>query len=154
MECRRIPFGDRPAFDALAGPYLAEIAPGLTAEPEDFDRYWTDPDRHAYGLYAPDLQGFAMIRRLDDGSHELTEFNIAPSYRRRGTGSAFARSVLTRHPGRWRLGIAGAGPARDFWAKCLAACAEVSEIDPGPPFTPHQTASLHFTVRDPEHDPS
>ena len=129
--------------------YLAEIAPQL--DPPNANRiarFWTNPNRRAYGFYDAEnaLVGFALIRILQDGTHEMSEFCIAPSHRRRGLGRDALRQVLRRHPGDWRLGLAaGSVQAAAFWSSAL----RIYDPIKGPPLTPHQTGSLHFSVKEP-----
>jgi len=126
--------------------YLQEIAPQVAPPTKDrIAQVWLDPDQNAFTFHAPELCGFAIVRHLSDGSHEMSEFYIAPSHRRSGAGVSSARSIIAKYPGRWQLGIAsGAQAARDFWLRVL----EHHKTKRGPPLTPHQSGSLHFIQRE------
>jgi GNAT superfamily N-acetyltransferase len=133
----------------LMRPYLAEVAPDIPISADSFvTQTWSD-HRYAYGLFAPDLGGFALIRRVAAGAFQMSEFFILPDLRNRGHGTRLAHHALTRHPGDWVLGIAPAGPGPDFWPVCLAACPDVVHIRTGPPLLPQQRGSLQFTVKEP-----
>ncbi|MFY9212991.1 MAG: GNAT family N-acetyltransferase [Aestuariivita sp.] len=145
-DIRPLAPADRAAFVALVSLYLAEIAPTLAPPAtERIARSWSDPDRFAFTLHDGGLVGFALITRLANGTHEMSEFYIAPTHRKAGLGRAMVGAILPRFPGRWQLGLAKGSPgARDFWTRALADY----PIKRGPPLTPNQSASLHFTVKE------
>lgn len=148
-DVRTLTSAERAAIAALIPPYFAEIAPDLPVPSVDrIARWWTDTDRFAFSLMnASELSGFALVRHLENGSHEMSEFYVRPEQRRNGLGRAFAKAVLLRFPGRWQLGVAsGASNAKSFWNATLATCREVGHIRSGPPLMPLQSASLHFIV--------
>ena len=144
LDIRPLDPDDRDLFVTMVRAYLNEIAPELDPPAKDrIARFWTDDNRFAFTLQAPELCGFALITRLPKNVHELSEFYIAPTHRRAGLGRSFARSVVTRFPGPWRLGIAAGNPdAGAFWH---ATCAPFGPRR-GPPLLPSHSASLHFTV--------
>lgn len=62
--------------------------------------------------------GFALVRLTDPT--ELAEFFVLRKYRRGGIGTAAAREVIARHPGRWAVGqIAANAPATAFWRRAI-----------------------------------
>ena len=140
---------DRDAFVTMVRAYLAEIGPGLPPVTADrIAQTLDDPAREALLIRdGGGTQGFALIRRLPDGAHEMSEFYIVPGARRSGLGTQAARAALTRHPGRWRLGVAKGSPqARAFWTGAIAPLARAHR---GPPLTPQQSGSLHVTIKEP-----
>lgn len=140
---------DRDAFVAMVRDYVSEIAPGLPpVAAEHIAQTLDDPAREALLIRERGgTQGFVLIRHLPGGAHEMSEFYIAPGARRSGLGTRAARSALTRHPGRWQLGVAKGSPhARPFWTGVIAPLARAH---PGPPLTPNQSGSLHFIIKEP-----
>lgn len=149
-DVRPLARADRDAFTAMFPPYFAEIAPQIPVPDRTaIARWWTDPDRKALTLHVPEIAGFVLIRHLQDGAHELSEFYIVPARRRRGLGRRMLTAVLPRFPGRWQLGLAaGSAAAKAFWSPALAACPNVGHIRTGPPLLPQQSESLHFIVEE------
>ncbi|TNF64458.1 MAG: hypothetical protein EP307_02735 [Rhodobacteraceae bacterium] len=149
MDLAPLARGDRDAFLAMLRPYLAEIAPDLPAPtPDRITQVLDDPARHVLTIRVSGSdKGFVLIRRLSCGTHEMSEFYVLPQARRAGLGTRAARAALTRHPGRWQLGVARAATgAESFWQTVLAPLARAHR---GPPLTPHQSGSLHFTIKEP-----
>lgn len=148
MELAPLTHADRAAFAEMVRAYLAEIAPGLPVATADrIAAAADDPTREALMISeGGTLMGFALLRLLPDGTRELSEFYIRPDARRAGRGTRAARSILLRRPGPWRLGLARAATqAPVFWNSVLAP---LTRADSGPPLTPHQTGSLHFTIEE------
>lgn len=79
------------------------------------DAYWTDLDRKPYVFHVDGRPaGFALVRLTDP--IELAEFFVLRKYRRDGVGTAAAREVIARHPGRWIVSqITRNEPAMAFW---------------------------------------
>lgn len=66
------------------------------------DHYWTEPGRHAYFIrHAGQLAGFAMVRQVEQGTHEVAEFFVLRRHRGDGTSRAAALQLLRRSPGQW-----------------------------------------------------
>ena len=150
MELVPLAPGDRDSFVAMVRAYLAEIGPDLPpVTAERIVQASDDPLREALVIRdGGRTQGFVLIRRLPDGAHEMSEFYIAPDARRSGLGTQAARAALLRRPGHWQLGVArGNAHARAFWTSVIAPLAKVHR---GPPLTPHQSGSLHFTIKEPD----
>ena len=135
---------DREIFAALVRTYLTEIAPSLDQTAQDcIASSWADPNKAVYAFLDGQMFGFAIIRRLDEEFHEMSEFYIDPAHRRRGIGRAAAIDVVRRHAGKWQLGIvSGSESAHAFWMEVFESYQPASS----PPLTPHQSGSLHFTV--------
>jgi predicted acetyltransferase len=87
-----------------------------------FDRYWSEDDRHPLLIEADGrVVGFALVRRLDDDTHEMAEFFVLRGERRRGIGRAAARAVFERFPGRWRVAqMRDNVPSHAFWRTVVA----------------------------------
>jgi predicted acetyltransferase len=96
-----------------------------------FDAYWHgDEGRSAWWLkLGGEIAGFALVR-LDerDGRREIAEFFVLNRWRRRGAGLAFARALLARWPGPWKLHeLANNVGAIAFWRCVLEGFARFSE---------------------------
>ena len=149
MELVPLAAEDRDAFSEMVRAYVCEIGPGLPPVTADrIANVWEDPAREALLIRDQAMtQGFVLIRHLPDGAHELSEFYVAPAARRSGLGTQAARAALTRHKGRWQLGVAQGSPhARAFWTGVITPLARAH---PGPPLTPNQSGSLHFIIKEP-----
>ncbi len=131
-------------FASLVRLYLTEIAPSLDQTAQDrIASSWAAPNKEVYAFLDSQMFGFAIIRRLDEEFHEMSEFYIDRAHRRRGIGRAAAIEVVRRHPGEWQLGIVSESEsAHAFWMAAL----KTHEVAPGPPLTAHQSGSLQFTV--------
>ena len=95
------------------------------------DAYATDADRKAY-LFHVDRKpaGFALVRLTDPV--ELAEFFVLRKYRRGGIGTAAAREVIARHPGRWAISqIATNAPATAFWRRAIPVAFEERQLPDG-----------------------
>ncbi|WP_052249783.1 GNAT family N-acetyltransferase [Tateyamaria sp. ANG-S1] len=141
---------DTPWLLHVAEPYFNELVPGFGQLAQDrFDIWWTDADRAAYAILVNDKRcGFALIRRCEDGHHEISEFCIVPSARNAGTGTHAATLCLRQHLGPWRIGVASAlpGTAR-FWDRLLKTTPGITDLAQGPALTPSQAHSYTFTYR-------
>lgn len=138
--------------DALARAltdYLSEMAIGPLPDSGTLARHHLAPGRVALWLRTDRIVGFALAF-AEDGRHELAEFTIAPSERRRGQGRACAMAVFARHPGPWRLGVVDRAPARAFWDSVLPADPRIRDLELLPPLTPHQVHAWRFTRTDPK----
>jgi len=66
--------------------------------------------------------GLIAVRRKDDGSYEVAEFYVVPSFRKQAWGRKFAHAVWRALPGKWEIKqIAGAEYAAEFWRKTIGA---------------------------------
>ncbi len=69
-----------------------------------FDAYFTEPERHAWIIRHGDaLAGFAMVRALEDGRHEVSEFFVVRAHRQSGVGRRAAALIFEQLPGRWEV---------------------------------------------------
>lgn len=127
-----VPAPDTSSIAAMMPAYLRELTPDGPAEYPQLVRYSDDADRFAYLIRDGDRDaGFALVRwHAESDLHELAEFYVAPSWRRRGLGRAAARAVLSRHPGAWYLQIlTDNAAAQAFWHRVVPASAhEVRRI--------------------------
>jgi predicted acetyltransferase len=88
-----------------------------------FDHYWA-PDageeRHPLLIRAGNaIAGFALVRRVGD-EWQMAEFFVMRRFRRSGVGSAAARAVFQRFPGRWFVHQLAANlPAQVFWPRVI-----------------------------------
>ena len=96
------------------------------------DRYWTEPGRHPYLLRVDGhLAGFALVRSGDPS--DMAEFFVMRKYRRGGVGTAFARNLFDRFPGRWQVRqMRRNQPAQTFWRRIIPVAFEEGEWDEGP----------------------
>jgi predicted acetyltransferase len=113
----------------------AGLVDGLFPYPR-FDAYFADRGRCAFWAEVEgEIAGFAL-QRFDagDGCNEVAEFFILNRLRRQGLGLAFARQLLARAPGPWKLHqLASNAPAIAFWHRVLDGFAAYSEAPLGYP---------------------
>ena len=90
-------------------------------------RYWSEPGKHALLLrVAGKPAGLALVEESSPiaGSGDrrfLGAFFVARAYRRHGYGTAIARAIFDRYPGRWQvLQIRANTPAQAFWRRVIA----------------------------------
>lgn len=136
-------------------PYFHEIAPALPIDPakrahqmlhrQDVTAFWIKHNAARIG--------FALVLNLPDERRELSEFSIAPRYRRQGLGQTAASLILQEFPGRWRMGISAGSPqAEAFWGTCLSMVPGLQDLQSGAPFTEHQSKSYSFDIAGPHND--
>lgn len=107
-------FETSPSGNNVAGP-------DGSFEYKHFDNYFTDDNREAYLIKAPDgeLMGFVMINQYlqkAQSGHAIAEFLILPRFRRNGVGREVARRCFKMHPGNWEVSPAdGSASAYGFW---------------------------------------
>ena len=66
--------------------------------------------------------GLIAVRTKDDGSYEVAEFYVVPSFRKQAWGREFAHAIWRNLPGSWEIKqIAGAEYAAEFWRKAIGA---------------------------------
>lgn len=96
------------------------------------DLYWgQEPDRSAHLVHVDGaLGGFVMVRGGPE--HEMAEFFIMGSLRRRGVGRTVAAMVFSGFPGPWRLRCHRSNRAgMEFWSRILAGKESVT-VTEGP----------------------
>ena len=93
---------------------------------EWLDLYGTKPGYHALLLRVRGRPaGFVLLeeRSSDDNpdAHYVAEFCVLRAYRRGGYGTAMARTLFDRYPGRWWIEeVAPNGAAQAFWRRVVA----------------------------------
>jgi predicted acetyltransferase len=122
--------------------YIYDMSRFTGAQPVDgvfpygrFDAYWGEGERRSawWAKVGGEIAGFALVR-LDagEGCREIAEFFIVNRWRRRGIGLSFARQLLTRFPGPWRLHeLANNQGAIAFWRCVLGGFAPYTEASRG-----------------------
>jgi predicted acetyltransferase/8-oxo-dGTP pyrophosphatase MutT (NUDIX family) len=106
--------------------------------------YARRPGRAAYVARLGSVPcGFALVRGLADGrTRRMGEFFVTRSARGRGVAKAFAREVVSAHPGRWEIPFQNENPrAAAFWrrfaAEILTDVSERAIPVPGRRHLPH-----------------
>jgi predicted acetyltransferase len=96
-----------------------------------FESYWGEGERRSawWAKVSGELAGFALVRiDASDGRREIAEFFILNRWRRRGVGLTFARQLLNRFPGPWKLHQLGNNTAAiAFWHRVLDHFAPYAE---------------------------
>jgi predicted acetyltransferase len=107
--------------------YLAELS-RVSGKPladefpyRHFDLYWQEPKRWPFWIRLQGRKaGFALVRRGQGGVFDMAEFYVRPEHRRNGIGTASARALFLRFPGRWHVSeLAENLPAIAFWRRVL-----------------------------------
>src|SRR3990167_6484713 len=96
---------------ALLYRYLSEL--GASTDYPYLHLYWQEAGRTPYLFRVGDnVAGFALVRNIERGLHEIAEFWVEPRHRRRGAGRAAALALFQAHPGElfWRNATAGFRP--------------------------------------------
>lgn len=86
------------------------------------DDYWCGTeDRHPFLIRVDGtIAGCALVRA--GRPHRFGEFFVVRKYRRRGVGTAAARSVFRRFPGEWLVEeVPGNDAAAAFWRRAIPA---------------------------------
>ena len=92
--------------------------------------YWTEENRWPFLIQVDGaLAGFVFVTRGlppsgDPAVYDMAEFFIVRGQRKRGIGTAAARLVWQRFPGRWQVRVIESNqPALAFWRSAIAAFA-------------------------------
>lgn len=144
VTLRQITAVDRDWLAPAFKRYLSEIAPDAELGP--IDRWWQEVEREAIAIQTPKIAGFAMLRVIDKGIWDLSEFYILPEARRAGIGRAAVHALLGARPGTWQLGVVKRGPARAFWSDVLPKVAGLRDLAEHPPLYPAQIIGYRFTI--------
>jgi predicted acetyltransferase len=122
-----VPLAEKSDLWAMFQLYAAELTPMATGKPLTgdvsypmFDLYWKGDQRWPFWAMRDGKRiGFALIRFAPEhDAMQVAEFYILPEHRRGGTGLAFARELMRRHPGPWRMRqMAVNTGAVAFWRK-------------------------------------
>lgn len=96
-----------------------------------FDAYWREPDRRwpFWMRTAEDVVAFALVRLDDeDGRYEMAEFFVVNRYRGQGLGDRFARDVLLRFDGEWKVSqVLHNKRAVAFWRRVIGGLGDYRE---------------------------
>jgi len=93
----------------------------------DLPLYWTDRHHYPFLVRADgQLAGFVFVRRgsaisTDQDVWDMTEFFVVRGFRRLGLGTAIARHIWNRFPGRWEVRVIDRNRhAKEFWAHAIS----------------------------------
>ena len=130
MNVEPVPIGEKSLLWDMLQSYIEELSvyAGVQRvngayEYKWFDAYWTDDNRWPFWAKEDGSRvGFALIlHETDAGVMRVGEFYIRPEFRRSRIGEAFARTLLQRFPGPWKIRqMAANKPAVTFWRRTLA----------------------------------
>ena len=138
-----VPLAEKSDLWAMFQTYARELAPYAGVELVDgavpyplFDLYWQEKERLPFwAMTNGERIGFALIRFAPEhNAMQVAEFFILPTHRRGGTGLAFARALLSRYPGPWKMReIAANKGAVAFWRRVVEpfAFTEEAYVDNG-----------------------
>lgn len=128
MRIAPVPVGEKQLLWDMLQTYIDELSvyAGIQRvngayEYKFFDAYWGDEGRWPFWAMADDHRaGFALILR-DGDAMRVGEFYILPEFRRSNLGVSFARALLARFPGPWKIRQMAANKlAVAFWRRTLA----------------------------------
>jgi predicted acetyltransferase len=120
-----VPLSEKSDLWSMFQRYGAELSPMAIGRPVEgevpyaaFDDYWRE-DRHwpFWAMRGGERIGFALIRFAPEhAAMQVAEFYIVPEHRRSGAGLAFARALMQRYPGPWKMRqMAVSAGAVAFW---------------------------------------
>jgi predicted acetyltransferase len=127
MEVIPVGAANRDVYDNLAQGYEAEFSAITGKKPDARGVFELDTK------IGDDVQGFVLsvagvpagliaVRSKNDGSYEVAEFYVVPSFRKQAWGREFAHAIWRKLPGSWEIKqIAGAEYAAEFWRKTIGA---------------------------------
>ncbi len=129
LEILPVPSSEKSALWAMYRSYALELAPmanivivnGEIPAP-DFDDFWQNASHWPFWAVLDGKRiGFALIRFVGElNAMQMAQFYIAPEYRRGNNGLMFARDVIARHPGPWRIRQMAANTgAVAFWRRVV-----------------------------------
>jgi predicted acetyltransferase len=127
MEVIPVGAANRDVYNNLAQGYEAEFSAITGKKPDARGIFRLDTrigdDVRAFLLSVGDVPaGLIAVRTKDDGSYEVAEFYVVPSFRKQAWGQKFAHAVWRAMPGKWEIKqIAGAEYAAEFWRKTIGA---------------------------------
>jgi predicted acetyltransferase len=107
--------------------HAIELRPDGRFGYKNLSLYWRDPHRHPFLVRAGGrLAGFVLMKEAlavsgKEPIRDMTEFFIARGFRRQGVGTAVARKLWERFPGRWEIRVMEANTgAHLFWQRSIA----------------------------------
>jgi predicted acetyltransferase len=129
MDIAPVPESEKPLLWDMLQSYIDELSVHAGIKPVNgvyeypkFDLYWTEAERWPFWAIENDARvGFALILR-DGDAMRVGEFFIPHEFRRSGLGVSFARTLLQRFPGPWKIRqMAANKPAVAFWRRVAAS---------------------------------
>ena len=138
FRIERVPASEKAVFIRYFQFYLYEHAEFTGKKPTDgmfsypwFDLYWQQQNtRWPFWMrVAGDIVALALIRfDEEDGCYELAEFFVVNQYRGQGLGDRFAKDIILRFNGRWKLNqVKRNERAVAFWRRVLGEIADYAE---------------------------
>jgi predicted acetyltransferase len=138
MTIQRIAAHERDVLWRYLQFYIYDMSRFTNAQPDDgvfpysqFEAYWREGEGRSawWAKVAGEIAGFALVQNdAGEGCREVAEFFVLNRWRRRGIGLAFARQLLGRFPGPWKLHeLANNTGAIAFWRQALEAFAPYTE---------------------------
>jgi predicted acetyltransferase len=142
--------GDRPTIENLLQFYIHDFSDYLVHGNREMlgedgrffdyplDPYWRDAGWRPHLIRSDGrLAGFALVNPVGHSEaaidHNMAEFFILRGHRRGGAGTAAARALFARYPGRWEVAVARRNtPALGFWRRAIEGfdrLAEMGEAD-------------------------
>ncbi len=133
-----VPTSKKDAFSRYFQFYLYEHSTFTGKKPLDgffqypwFNAYWREEGaRWPFWMRrAEDVAALALVRLDDEDKHyELAEFFVVNQYRGQGLGDRFARDIILRFGGRWKLNqVKRNKRAIAFWRRALNEIADYVE---------------------------
>lgn len=122
-----VPLSEKPDLWTMYQRYARELAPMANIAPVNgeimdpsFDDYWRARKHWPYWAVVDGQRvGFALVR-FEPQHMRMAQFYIAPEHRRGKLGMNFARALLARHPGPWRIRqMAVNANAVAFWRRVV-----------------------------------
>lgn len=108
----------------LAQAYEAEFSPVTKKNPQPSGLYALDTicdaDHPSFLLYDSEIPIGFCIKSFVDSRHDISEFYIVPTYRRKGIAKQFAFAIFNKYIGDWQVRqIQGADHATAFWRSII-----------------------------------
>jgi len=139
-EIVAVPSSEKSDLWAMFQLYAAELAPMVNLQPVDgifpyayFDDYWQDDQRWPFWAMEDGARvGFALVRFAPEhDAMQMAEFFILPAHRRGGIGLNFAKGLLARFPGPWKIRqILANQAATAFWRRVVESYGYTEETFP------------------------
>jgi len=127
LEIVPVPASEKSDLWAMYRPYAIELMPMANIvivkddiPAPDFDDFWQRPRHWPFWAVVDGKRiGFALIRFVEElNAMQMAQFYIVPEHRRGNLGLQFARDVIARHPGPWRIRQMAANTgAVAFWRR-------------------------------------
>jgi predicted acetyltransferase len=122
-----VPLSEKSDLWTMYQRYAHELAPMANIKPVNgefpdphFGDYWSREKHWPYwAVQGGQRVGFALVH-YEPEHMRMAQFYIAPEHRRGKLGLQFARGLLARHPGAWRIRQMATNPnAVAFWRRVV-----------------------------------